>query len=139
VVQAIAAGDPYRDCGDWVKPKTQPHMQTNRFRNTVFALFSLFLFSCGAKKAPERLTVIAPEDFAGKIKITTCDMDAKSDYILLDASGKGSTSVCAATPDFTFRVVRGSSTVEVPATASKTGDDIVVSLTATVGPRDTAK
>jgi hypothetical protein len=34
---------------------------------------------------------------------------------------------------------RGSSTVEVPATASKTGDDIVVSVTATVGPRDTAQ
>jgi hypothetical protein len=113
-------------------------MLTNRLRNVLFALFSLLLFSCGAKKAPERLTVIAPEDFAGKIKITTCDLQAKSDYVLLDVSGKGSTSVCAATPDFTFRVIRGSSTVEIPATASKTADDIVVSLTATVGPHDRA-
>jgi hypothetical protein len=113
-------------------------MLTNHLRNTLFALFSLLLFSCGAKKAPERLTVIAPEDFAGKIKIATCDLQAKSDYVLLDAYGKGSTSVCAATPDFTLRVVRGRSTVEVPAAASKTGDDIVVSLTATAGPRDKA-
>jgi hypothetical protein len=107
--------------------------------NTSLVLFSLFLFSCGAKKAPERLTVIAPEDFAGKIKVTTCTVDAKAaDYVLLDASGRGSTFVCAATPDFTFRVVRGNSSVEVPAAVSKTGDDIVVSLTATVGARDAA-
>jgi hypothetical protein len=113
-------------------------MQSHNLRNTVFAIFSLLLFSCGAKKAPERLTVIAPEDFAGKIKITTCDLKAKSDYVLLDVSGKGSTAVCAATPEFMLRVIRGSSSVEVPATASKTGDDIVVSVTATVGPRDAA-
>jgi hypothetical protein len=43
-----------------------------------------------------------------------------------------STSVCAASPDFTLRVVRGSAIVEVPATAAKTGGDIVVSITATV-------
>ena len=85
-------------------------MRTLHSRNTLFAVFSLFLFSCGAKKAPERLTVIAPQDFTGKIKITMCDLDAKSDYILLDASGKGRTSVCAATPDFTLRVVSGSTT-----------------------------
>jgi hypothetical protein len=113
-------------------------MQNHHLRNTLFALVSLLLFSCGAKKAPERLTVIAPQDFVGKIKIETCVVDAKADYVLLDASGKGSTNICAATPDLTLRVVRGSSTVEIPATASKTGDDIVVSLTATVGPRDTA-
>jgi hypothetical protein len=113
-------------------------MRATQLRNTLLALFSLFLFSCGAKKAPERLTVIAPEDFVGKIKIITCDANAKSDFVLLDASGKGRTAVCAATPDFTLRVVRGSATVDVQATAAKTGDDIVVSITATVGPRDTA-
>jgi hypothetical protein len=62
-------------------------MQKHQLRNTVFAIFSLLLFSCGAKKAPERLTVIAPEDFAGKIKIGTCVPNAKSDYVLLDAAG----------------------------------------------------
>jgi hypothetical protein len=113
-------------------------MRATQLRNTLLALFSLSLFSCGAKKAPERLTVIAPEDFVGKIKIITCDAHAKSDYVLLDASGKGSTAVCAATPDFALRVVRGGSSVEVPASAAKTGDDIVVSITATVGPRDAA-
>lgn len=113
-------------------------MRATQLRNTLLALFSLFLFSCGAKKAPERLTVVAPEDFVGKIKIITCDATAKSDYVLLDASGNGRTAVCAATPDFTLRVVRGSSSVEVPASTAKTGDDIVVSITASVGPRNTA-
>ena len=111
-------------------------MCLTHFKSMTLLLPSLTLFSCAAKKAPERLTVIASEDFVGKIKITTCDLEAKPDYILLDASGKGHTSMCAATPDFKFRVVRGNSTVEVPATASKTGDDIVVSITVTVGSGD---
>jgi hypothetical protein len=51
----------------------------------LLALLSIFLFSCAAKKAPERLTVIAPGSFSGTISITACDAKALQDRIVLDA------------------------------------------------------
>jgi len=110
-------------------------MRTARLVNTVVALVSLFLFSCGARKAPERLTVIAPENFSGQIRIITCDPKAPSDSIAIDADGHGRTSLCSSSPDLTLRVVRGKSIEEIPAVSAKTGDDFVVSITAVVKPQ----
>jgi hypothetical protein len=109
-------------------------MQLLRLRNTCFALCSLFLFSCAAKKAPERLTVVAPEDFSGVIKITTCDNHAVSDNILLDSSGRGRTSICSSSADLTLRLVRGQQSVDVPAITSRSGDGFVVNISAKVEP-----
>ena len=98
----------------------------------VLALFSFFLFSCAAKKAPERITVIAPENFAGTIHITACNRQAAANNIPIDASGNGTTSVCSASPDLKLVVVRGTQSTEVPATVGKTGDAIVVAISADV-------
>jgi hypothetical protein len=111
-------------------------MRTARLVNTVVALVSLFLFSCGARKAAERLTVIAPENFSGEIRIITCDPKAPSDSIAIDALGHGRTSLCSSSPDLTLRVVRGKSIDEIPAVTAKTGDDFVVSITAVVKPQN---
>ncbi len=109
-------------------------MRTTRLVNTAVALVSLFLFSCGARKAPERLTVIASENFSGEIRIVTCDPKAASDSIAIDANGHGRTSLCSSSPDLTLRVVRGKSVDEIPAVTAKTGDDFVVSITAVIKP-----
>jgi len=111
-------------------------MRTARLVNTVVALASLFLFSCGARKAAERLTVIAPENFSGEIRIITCDPKASSDRVAIDADGHGRTSLCSSSPDLTLRVVRGKSVDEIPAVTAKTGDDFVVSITAAVRPQN---
>ena len=110
-------------------------MRTARLINTVVALASLLLFSCGARKAAERLTVIAPENFSGEIRIITCDPKAPSDSIAIDADGHGRTSLCSSSPDLTLRLVRGKSVDEIRAVTAKTGDDFVVSITAVVRPR----
>ncbi len=81
----------------------------------------MLLFSCGAKKAPERLTVIAAENFSGEIRIVTCDGKAPADNIVIDNAGNGRTSVCSSSPDLTLRVMRGKQSVEVPAVAAKNG------------------
>jgi hypothetical protein len=109
-------------------------MRTARLVNTVVALVSLFLFSCGARKTPECLTVIASEDFSGEIRIITCDPQAASDSVAIDGHGHGRTSLCSSSPDLVLRVVRGQSVDEIPAVTAKTGDDFVVSITAIVKP-----
>jgi hypothetical protein len=107
-------------------------MRASHLRNTLLAVFSLFLFSCAAKRAPERITVIAPETFTGKIKITACEPQAPPDNIVIDLSGNGKTSVCSASPDLKLLVIRGEQSIEVPAKVAKTGDDFVVSITGEV-------
>ncbi|MGA2810435.1 MAG: hypothetical protein ABSG16_03470 [Candidatus Acidiferrum sp.] len=99
---------------------------------TLLAALSLFLFSCAAKQAPEQITVVTPEAFTGKIKIMACVPSAPADRVIVDASGKGQTSICAASPDLKVVVLRGQQTIEVPARVTKTGDDFVVSISAEV-------
>jgi len=109
-------------------------MRPSHLRNTLLALLSIFLFSCAAKKAPERLTVIAPRSFSGTISITACDAKALPDRIVLDGAGHGSTSICSASPDLKVVVVRAGKSIEVPATIGKTGDNYVVSIRAEFNP-----
>src|SRR5271155_564568 len=101
-------------------------------RNTLFAIIALFLLSCGAKKAPERITVIAPQTFTGTIKIIACDPHAPADNIVIDGSGEGRTSLCAASPDLKLLVTRGKQSTEVAARIAKTGDDFLVRISAEV-------
>jgi len=105
-------------------------MLRSRVCNTLLALASIFLFSCAAKKAPERITVIVPPDFYGTIRLTGCDAQARPDGIVVDSAGHGSTSICSASPDLKIVVMREGKSLEVPATLSKTGDDLVVSILA---------
>jgi len=107
-------------------------MRQTRSQIGVLAILSVFLFSCAAKKSPERLTIIAPDDFSGSMKLTACVSQAPADNIFIDASGNGSTSVCSASRDLKIVVKRGKLLTEVPARVSKTGDDFVVAISAEV-------
>ena len=109
-------------------------MRPTHLRTTCIALLSIFLFSCAAKKAPERLTVIAPANFSGTIEITACDAKSLADRITIDGTGHGRTSICSASPDLKIVVMRGGQSVEVPATIGKTGDNYVVSIRAEFKP-----
>ncbi|MGA2418467.1 MAG: hypothetical protein ABSG69_00160 [Candidatus Acidiferrum sp.] len=113
-------------------------MLRSRARNTLLALVSIFLFSCAAKKAPEHITVIVPRDFNGTIRLTGCEAQARPDGIVVDARGHGSTSICSASPDLKMVVVREGKSIEVPATVSKTGDDLVVSIEAELKRRESS-
>jgi hypothetical protein len=101
-------------------------------RNRFLAIFSLFLVSCAAKKAPEHITVIAPEGFGGMIKLSACDSKASSDNVIVDTSGHGNTSVCSASPDLKLIAVRGKQSIEVPAKIERTGDNFVIAISAQV-------
>jgi hypothetical protein len=109
-------------------------MRAQHIRNTILGLLALCLLSCGAKKAAETLTVIAPEQFSGSIRITTCHAGAASDKIVLDDAGQGITSVCSVSPDLMLQVLRGNHRDSVSATLVKTGDGIVSSIKAKIGP-----
>ena len=109
-------------------------MRTHYIRNTILGLFALFLLSCGAKKAAETLTVIAPENFSGSIKITMCQTGAPSDNTVLDGAGEGITSVCSVSPELALRVLRNSHRDRVAVTLVKTGDGIVTRITVRIGP-----
>src|SRR5271170_6991566 len=91
-------------------------MRPSHLRNTSLALLSIFLFSCAAKKAPERLTVIAPSNFSGTIEITACDAKALPEQITIDGTGHGRTSICSASPDLKIVVIREGRSFEMPAT-----------------------
>lgn len=114
-------------------------MRPSHLRNTFLALLSIFLFSCAAKKAPERLTVIAPTNFSGTVEITACDAKALPDRITIDGAGHGRTSICSASPDLKIVVMRGGQSVELPATIGKTGDNYVVRIRAEFKPSATAQ
>jgi hypothetical protein len=114
-------------------------MRPSHLRNTFLALLSIFLFSCAAKKAPERLTVIAPANFSGTIAITACDAKALPERITIDGGGHGTTSICSASPDLKIVVIRGGQSVELPATIGKTGDNYVVSIRAEFKPSAAAQ
>jgi len=103
-------------------------MKLSHLRNVCLALLSLSLFSCGAKRAPERITVIAPENFTGRINLAACHPKAPANNIVLDSSGNGKTSVCSASPDLKLVIIRGQQSVEIPAKTSKTGDSFVVMI-----------
>lgn len=107
-------------------------MRPLKVKTTVLALLSLFLFSCAAKKAPERITVIAPENFKGTVRLVACDREAPADNIVVDASGNGKTSICSASADMKLVVKRGTQSIEVPATVGKTGDKLLVEIRADV-------
>jgi hypothetical protein len=113
-------------------------MRAHYIRNTILGLLTLFLFSCGAKKAAETLTVIAPENFSGRIRITTCHLGAASDNIVIDSAGAGITSVCSVSPDLTLQIVRGNQRDVVGAELVKTGDGFVIGITSRVAPKPPA-
>jgi hypothetical protein len=99
---------------------------------TLLAVLSPFLFSCAAKRAPEQITVVAPKTFTGKIRIVACVPSAPAGKVIIDASGRGQTSICSASPDLQVVVLRGQQTIEIPAKVTKTGDNFVVSISAQV-------
>ncbi len=108
------------------------HASHARQKYVSHDFFSFFLVSCAAKKAAERITVIAPENFTGTISLTACDPQAPSDNISIDASGNGKTSVCSASADLKLVVIRGKQSIELPAKVTKTGDNFVVSISGEV-------
>ena len=114
-------------------------MRAHYIRNTILGLLTLFLFSCGAKKAAETLTVIAPENFSGRIRITTCHLGAASDNIVIDSAGAGITSVCSVSPDLTLQIVRGNQRDVVGAELVKTGDGFVIGITSRVAPKASSR
>jgi hypothetical protein len=107
-------------------------MRRRYLKNISLILFSILLFSCAAKKAAERITVIAPETFAGTITLTACDSGSSADNIIVDAAGHGKTSVCSASPDLRLIVVRGKQSTEIYAKIAKTGDGFVTSISGEV-------
>ncbi|HEY2461632.1 MAG TPA: hypothetical protein VGI16_12530 [Candidatus Acidoferrum sp.] len=105
-------------------------MLPKHLRIGLCLLGSIVMLSCGSKRAPERLTVVAPEDFSGEIVIKACDPAASDDHIALDAAGHGSTSICSATGQLKLVVIRGTQSTELQAYPIKTGDGIVVEVRA---------
>src|SRR5262245_51131562 len=60
----------------------------------VVMVSALLLFSCGAAKSAQEITVKVPDQFAGVVKISPCDRNANPDPVMTDAKGVGNTSTC---------------------------------------------
>jgi len=60
----------------------------------VTLLSALLLFSCGAAKSAQEITVQVPDRFAGMVQIDPCDAKANKDHVVADAKGMAATSSC---------------------------------------------
>ncbi len=107
-------------------------MASVRISVVVLLLLSVYMLSCGAKRAPEHLTVIAPRNYSGKISIIACDRTAAADHIRLNPAGDGYTSTCVNSDELTLTVIQGTKATDIPARLTTTGDGIVVKVEAEI-------
>src|SRR5215467_5546236 len=60
----------------------------------ITVLSALLLFSCGAAKSAQEITVQVPDHFAGTLQIAPCNANAAKDHVTVDEKGAGQTSSC---------------------------------------------
>src|SRR5215475_13328398 len=60
----------------------------------VVVLSALLLFSCGAAKSAQEISVKVPDQFVGALKISPCQREANPEPVVIDRQGTGSTSSC---------------------------------------------
>ena len=104
-------------------------------RLSVVSMCLALLFSCGAKKAAQQLTVVVPENYEGRIRLDACNPRGQDDNIAVDESGIGLTSICAVTDDFRIFVSRGPQKIQISPTVNRTGDNILTSVGGLVPPK----
>jgi hypothetical protein len=108
-------------------------MGRTRIHIVLLLAFPLFLFSCAARKAAEEIAVITPPNFTGKIQLDACVPGAPATNVSISENGEGQTSVCSVSKDLKLVIVRGGQAVaKIPAQIVKTGDDIVVRISASL-------
>ena len=102
----------------------------------VVMLSTLLLFSCGAAKSAQEITLKVPDHFAGVVKISPCDRNAGPPPIAVDTQGMGSTSECPqGGRQVSLIVVRADQTYRISPEHVKirrTGDGLPVSIEASL-------
>ena len=105
----------------------------------VVVLSALLLFSCGAAKSAQEITVKVPDQFAGVLHIAPCDRNGGPEPVITDPQGAASTSACPkGGRQVTLVVLRAGQTYRISpeeVTIRRAGDGVPVSIEATVPPR----
>jgi hypothetical protein len=100
---------------------------------TVFA--ASLLFSCGAKRAPQEITVTVPANFSGELTLDPCSQGASAG-ITLSAKGTANTAACPeAGETVSLTVIKGGKSYRLSSDDVKierTGDGLAVAIKARV-------
>ena len=99
-------------------------------------LSALQMFSCGAGRSAQEITVKVPDQFAGELQISPCEANGAPDPVIADSQGAAKTSVCPkASQPVTLAVLRGGQTYRIApenVTVRRSGDGLPVSIRARV-------
>jgi hypothetical protein len=104
----------------------------------VTILSALLVFSCGAAKSPQEITVRVPDEFSGIVRVTPCDRTS-AERAIASSQGVAATTACPGKNDqVTLVLIRSGQIYRIPpeqVTIRRAGDGLPVSIEAVMPSR----